>query len=215
MPKKEDKTPKHIKEFKEKHEAIEGVLTTTGMEYSRGYLSAADTHLFDEKTKTFDHKRLKDEKVRKAFKDSIREHLTEKAMEYFNSKSKDPVVKARLLRDYSGITKEQIDRLVDTHQEKYDITKHESVRNTFMREVEKRVLPIASEGLDDTHIDDLLGEMPSAKGLVDSKQMRIGDALALYDIHKEHGILTHKIIKESYRAKEEPEPAYLIEPKAP
>ena len=193
-----------VEEYERKKKDIERVLETTNTEFSRAYLLAADTHLFDKDKGGFDHDRLKGKdgaELRKAMAKTISGHLLEKAKDYFGAKAENDVAAQRLLQQYAGVTSQKIEDLIEHHKEDYKLDTHEKYRDKFMEGVEKEIAPIASSHLNNEHIDDFVNKMSDfAKKRLDTKYMQIGQIIPLYHDEKKNGPLTDKRVQQLHES---------------
>lgn len=204
-----DKKDDSVEKFIKNKDMIKDLIESLRITHSKAYTSAADKHLYDKEKKRYVMSKLDDQKVKDDFAKTMTEAYEKGAMDYFSSNEKDGMKKHQLVKAYGGLTGDMAHKYVHTHGKKYTSKLHEGIRDELAEEVEKQLNVAAGAHLKESDKDKLIKHI-KADGLVDSKLMRLQDALALYDIYDSNNKNINKdAIVEFYRRNNIPAPVYL------
>ena len=91
-----------------------------------------------------------------------------------------------LLQKYVGITRQQLAGIVEKEGSNYTIDTHEKLRESLVKEQEKKLRPLASGHLKDEHIDDIL-EHTGTKQYFNKNVLELEKAASLLGLYKNNG----------------------------
>ncbi|TKJ17594.1 hypothetical protein CEE44_03610 [Candidatus Woesearchaeota archaeon B3_Woes] len=207
---KDDNTPKSVKKYEALKKKAKEILDTTTLSHTEAYTIAADAVLRDEKG-IVHYDRLEKGDIQKKFVDQMVGHYIQRANEYFgmNINPEDRMQVDQLLKAYSGVTKTQLEKNLQTYGKNYTVKSHEGMRDELVKEVAKQLNTSAGAHLKDEDAADFVKHM-DIEDIVDASKMRVEDILYLHGAYKSGGdALTHKSIKNFYQAQGLPEPVHL------
>lgn len=202
----EEETNNRIEKADKQYDHAKKIIDTTKRAHS-------DAHREAEKVITkdgiVDYSLLKDPEIREKFKNAMASHYTNKTEQYFKADTGGDIFKENaLMSAYANITKEQISKNVDIHEDKYDIDQHEKLKNKYMEKIDQELKSAATAHLREEDIGHLL-KKNGLDNFLDGSKMTIDDAKQVYNQNKDFDGLTVDKLEQLYRSNNVPLPKYV------
>lgn len=204
-----------IEVLKQNYSKVKKIVATTSSVHSEAYLAAQKAHLTG-KDDLVDSELLENADVQKKFLDTMIDHYLTKAVKDLNLKGKpeDIIAQDRILRTYAGITRTELNELLQTQGKDYTLQQHEQVREELMKKIKKELQASASGHIGKEHTSALIKAM-GLEDVVDATKMKHTDALDLYNMQDQRDgeKLTQKGITRYFKSLGHASPVYLKEEK--
>ncbi len=191
------KGPEHIEKYKRLKKKAEKIIHTTDIHHTGAYTTAADKVLRD-KEGLVDYDLLKQAKYQTKFADAMSDYYIDKAEKTFKIKIKDrdEFEKALLMNAYAGVTKAHLRGYLRDNRENFTLDLFEKrLKPQFMRKIIESLEGVAGHHLKDEHIGDIV-KYAGISDLVDTKYMRLEDALQLLNIHIDKGTVPEQDLED-------------------
>ena len=189
-----EKGPEHIEKYYKLSERKKKLIATTEKHHRNAYDAAVDALLTDEKGEV-DIDKLKDMDLRDKFADKITEFYVTKAKQALNIGKKDMDVmdKDMLLHAYAGATGTAIKNTVRKAGKNYTFDAHYgSMKNIIKEHISPRLQASIQSHFKQEHVGDIVKYTKSGD-FIDTKNMRIEEAVPLLEEYKEAGSVSPKV----------------------
>lgn len=186
MTKKEvPEVPKHIKEFYDKDTKVKKLVATTEAVHNEAYIKALDA-IRDERGQV-DYDKLDDVKVQDKFLDKMVDHYQSNAVKRLGLKEapKDEIDREVLLKQYIGITRGELKRLLRTSKSNYTQRNHEKIRDQLIKKQTGELEPLRHSHFEEEHLGDIV-KYTGVEEHVDADKITAQHAADLLDKLKEN-----------------------------
>ena len=197
-----DDLPEHIKKYEKLKKHVPELMRSTQRSHMEAYYKAVDAILKEEGQEHPDYDKLKKGDVQQAFADKMADYYVEQARKVFRVKAdKDDdklgeLEKNLLLKSYIGATRSTLRDIVGKYGNKYEIGVHTGATNELLKKINEELTAATTYHFKKEHIDDLL-KGSGADKLIDKDYLELEDAIAIYEIFKENGAITRKMLEDA------------------
>lgn len=192
------KKPKHIEEYHDLAERVEGALKTTDHHHRRAFIEGEKT-IMDEDG-NIDYNKLKEEANQEKFSKAMVDTYIDAARQYFHigkDKTGDDIWHEQLLNAYAGVTGAELKRNIRKAKERFDFEYFtENVRSDVMEKLRRQLESVKATSIKEEHLDDIV-DYVGLKNVVDADRIKPSQAYVLLENHRKQGALTPKLVKEA------------------
>jgi len=188
----------------ERFDVADKMMKGLKLTYHKAYLGAADEHLWDDKTKSYDYERLNATPVKKKFLDTLMKNLTDYSLKEAGiDKAKNDHVEYLVTQALTGVSEQFLQNRIDTLGEEYDVDAYLEDKRRLVDRVRQSLDEKATADLTMDHRESALKYMDGAHKFLDHGQLtkdEVGQFMRLY--HK-NGALPEKSVKQhrAYKGK--------------
>ncbi len=188
--------PEPIRKLEERDKRIYQAIQSARLASTQAKL-AGEEKLVDESGSP-DYGKLQDKEVQDESIDAMVESYASAATKHFRVEDTpvdDPDFYEDLVKEFTGLTRDELEKHMRTHEDKFFDVFYEQVHDNVISRLERQLRPYAHDHIGEEHIDDLVEHMDSEVDY-DSDMLKPRQAAVLYNMHQSRGPVSEEVVED-------------------